>query len=295
MVDRESQPPDRSLEEVRHLAGSSAAIEAVVRLEGGQHALTWKVQTTNPELIVVVRQFPLADSAPACEQRVLRALDGLAGLAPVPLGGDLDGSWSEYPTSLISWLDGDADITPSVPERWATQLGHALARVHAMPVDRLSGLPNVFDRGSGSLEALAGPLAPMVQSRWAQITGAPQVLTHSDYWSGNVVWRDGSLTGIVDWSGAAVGPRGFDVAWCRLDLLLLFEERIADIFLAGYESALGRSLQDVALWDSWALARSHNAVETWAPNYAPLGRADLDADELRQRHSQWTARLQPPT
>jgi hypothetical protein len=28
------------------------------------------------------------------------------------------------------------------------------------------------------------------------------------------------------------------------------------------------------------------------PNYRPLGRADLDEDELRRRHSQWTSRLQ---
>ncbi|MEA2145810.1 MAG: hypothetical protein QOG59_1397, partial [Solirubrobacteraceae bacterium] len=267
----EVSPSAGALEAVRRLAGSSAAIGCVLRLQGGQHALTWRVQATNPDLTVVVRQFPAADPAPAREQEVLEALDGLGGLAPVPLGGDRDARWSEYPTSLISWLDGHADITPSVPETWATQLGQTLAIVHAMPLDRLSGLPSVLDRGSGSLEALAGPLATTIQSRWAQITGASKVLTHSDYWSGNVVWRDESLTGIVDWSGAAVGPRGFDVGWCRLDLVLLFEQRTADIFLAAYESAVGRSLKDVGLWDSWAVARSHDAVETWAPNYAPLG------------------------
>ena len=286
----ERSPSAGALEEVRRLAGSSAAIESVVRLEGGQHALTWRVQATNPDLTVVVRQFPAGDPAPAREQEVLQALDGLRGLAPVPLGGDLDARWSEYPTSLISWLDGQADITPSAPETWAAQLGHTLAIVHAIPLGRLSGLPSVFDRSSGA-QALAGPLATTIQSRWARITGASKVLTHSDYWSGNVVWRDESLTGVVDWPGAAVGPRGFDVGWCRLDLVLLFEERIADIFLAAYESAMGRSLDNVGLWDSWALARSHDAVETWVPNYAPLGRADLDSEELRKRHSQWTVHL----
>jgi aminoglycoside phosphotransferase (APT) family kinase protein len=96
------------------------------------------------------------------------------------------------------------------------------------------------------------------------------VLTHCDYWSGNVVWRDGRLTGIVDWSGGARGPRGYDLGWCRLDLVLLFDERIADVFLAAYEAAIGQSLGDVGLWDGWAVARSHDVVETWAPNYAAL-------------------------
>ena len=117
------------------------------------------------------------------------------------------------------------------------------------------------------------------------------MLTHSDYWSGNVVWRDGSLSGIVDWSGAARGPRGFDVGWCRLDLHLLFDERIADVFVAAYEDASSATLGDIALWDGWAIARSHDTVTSWEPNYRPLGRADLDPGELRRRHRELTRRL----
>jgi aminoglycoside phosphotransferase (APT) family kinase protein len=192
---------------------------------------------------------------------------------------------------LISWLDGEADITPSDPDAWAAQLGRALARVHAAPSDRLSGLPSVFDRGGGSREGLDGPAAEGVRSSWPRITASPDVLTHSDYWSGNVVWRDGVLTGIVDWSGGARGPRGFDVGWCRLDLYLLFGELVADVFLAAYEDAIGHPLADSALWDGWALSRSYDAVTSWAPNYQPLGRADLDERELRRRHFQWTTRL----
>jgi aminoglycoside phosphotransferase (APT) family kinase protein len=292
VVDSALSPSAGALEEIRGLAGSSAVIRSVVRLEGGQHADTWKVVTAHPELSVVVRQFPAADPAAASEQHVLRTLDGLEGLVPVLLGGDLDGRWSQYPTSLISWLDGDADITPSYPEKWAVELGRALAVAHAMPTDRLAGMPSVFDRRGGSQELLNGPLATEVRSRWIQITGASEVLSHCDYWSGNVVWRDETLTGIVDWSGGARGPRGFDVGWCRLDLILLLGERIADVFLVAYEAAIGHTFNEIDLWDAWAVARSDDGVETWGPNYAPLGRGDLDARELRRRHSQWAARLQ---
>jgi aminoglycoside phosphotransferase (APT) family kinase protein len=262
----------------------------VARLEGGQHADTWRVGTDNPAFTVVVRQFPAADVAACHEQRVLRTVDGLGGLAPVLLGGDLDGQWSQHPTCLISWLDGTPDITPSEPETWARALGRALALVHAVPSDRLADLPRVFD-GRGSQAELNGPLAGEIRSRWSQIIGSPEVLAHTDYWSGNVVWRDGRLTGIVDWSGGARGPRGYDLGWCRLDLVLLFDERIADVFLAGYEAAVGHTLGNVDLWDGWAVARSHDTVETWVPNYAPLGRGDLNEPELRRRHSRWTTRL----
>jgi aminoglycoside phosphotransferase (APT) family kinase protein len=292
MVHPERSPSAGALEQVRALAGSSAAIDSVAILEGGQHAATWRVGTANPALTVVVRQFPVGDSAGECETRVLRALDGLGGLAPVLLGSDLAGRWSECPTTLISWLDGDADIAPADPDAWATQLGHILASVHALPRDRLSALPSLFDDRGGSPELLDGPLATRVRAAWSQITASSEVLTHGDYWSGNVVWRDGVLSGVVDWSGATRGRRGFDVGWCRLDLYLLFDERVADVFLAAYEDAIGHPVGDMALWDGWAVARSHDMVESWVANYQPLGRADLDEDELRRRHSQWTSRLE---
>jgi aminoglycoside phosphotransferase (APT) family kinase protein len=292
MVHPEPSPSAGALEEVRRLAGSSARIDSVVRLGGGQHAATWRVDTASPALTVVVKQFSVGDSAGACEARVLRTLDGLGGLAPMLLGSDIDGRWSRFPTTLISWLDGHADIAPTDPDAWATQLGHALASVHAVPSDRLSALPGVFDHSGGSRGALDGPVATRIRSDWSQITASPEVLTHSDYWSGNVVWRDGVLVGIVDWSGASRGPRGFDVGWCRLDLYLLFDERVADVFLAAYEDATGNPVGDIGLWDGLAVARSHDVVETWAANYRPFGRADLDGDALRRRHSQWTSRLQ---
>jgi aminoglycoside phosphotransferase (APT) family kinase protein len=290
MTQSEVLPSAGALEEARRLAGASAVIRDVARLDGGQHAQTWRIDTDNPASSVVVRQFPIADRAAFHEQRVLRTLDGLGGLAPVALGGDLDGRWSEHPTSLISCLDGAAYITPSDPEAWARELGRALALVHGVPSDRLAHLPSVFDT-RGSQAGLHGPLAAEVRSRWSQITGSPEVLTHCDFWSGNVVWRDGRVTGIVDWSGAARGPRGYDLGWCRLDLVLLFDERIADVFLAAYGAATAQTVDDVVLCDVWAAARSHDGVETWVPNYAPLGRGDLTQRELRRRHSLWTTRL----
>src|SRR5215213_9514194 len=143
MTRSEAPPASGALEEVRRLAGPSAEILRVVRLAGGQHAKTWRVDTENPPTSVVVRQFPVDDPAPLREQRVLRALDGLGGLAPVPLGGDLSGRRSQYPTSLITWLDGKTDITPTDPSGWARGLGHGLAAVHTVPSERLAELQSV--------------------------------------------------------------------------------------------------------------------------------------------------------
>src|SRR5665213_4393875 len=63
MTRSEVLPSAGALDEVRRLAGSSAVILDVARLEGGQHADTWRVDTDNPAFSAVVRQFPTADSA----------------------------------------------------------------------------------------------------------------------------------------------------------------------------------------------------------------------------------------
>ena len=157
MCGSEVLPSSGVLEAVRGLAGPWAAIVNVARLEGGQHADTWRVDTKRPALSVVVREFPVGDPAGAHEQLVLRMLDGLGGLAPVLLDGFLDGRWSDRPTSVISLLDGRANITPADPDESAAKLGRALAAVHAVTNDRLAALPSVFDRRRGVPARTSGP------------------------------------------------------------------------------------------------------------------------------------------
>jgi aminoglycoside phosphotransferase (APT) family kinase protein len=280
-----------AMEQAARLAGPDARVTAVQALLGGTHARTTLIQTANPELQVVLREFPPGDDAASQEIRVLRALDGLGGMVPRLLASGIDGAAPAGSWLLISRLPGLADITPDQPSACAEQLGQALARIHATRGHRLAGFPSVLDRPGGSRTELSGPAASVVAASWKLVASAPRVLTHHDFWSGNVVWDDGVLTGIVDWSGGALGPPGFDVGWCRLDLYLLHGERIADKFLNSYQAASQSVLPDPLLWDLWAVARSHGIVETWVPNYRDLGRSDLTAAELRSRHSAWTENL----
>ncbi len=280
-----------AVERAVRLAGPDATVQAIRALPGGTHAHTWRIQTAAPELEFILREFPPGDDAAAAETRVLGALDGLDGLVPRLLASGVAGAPSEGSWTLISCLPGTADISPAQPAWFAEQLGTALARIHATPVDGLAGFQSVFDRPGGSFAANGGPAASVVGANWVFLAGAPEVLTHYDFWSGNVLWRGGVLTGVVDWPGAALGPRGFDAGWCRLDLYLLYDERIADRFLASYQAASGSALLDPLVWDLWAAARSHEMVETWVPNYRDLGRSDLTAGELRKRHTAWTNHL----
>jgi aminoglycoside phosphotransferase (APT) family kinase protein len=278
------------------LAGPDATVRAVRALPGGTHARTFLIQTANPELEVILREFPPGDEAARHETQVLAALDGLGGLAPRLLASDTDvgtgtgpdGAAPGPPWVLISRLPGTADIIPRQPSAWAGQLGTVLARIHATSPGRLAGLESVFRQPDGSAAAISGPAAGLVAASWELLTAPPAVLTHRDYWSGNVVWSGGVLTGVVDWTGGAIGPPGLDVGWCRLDLYLLYGEHLADEFLVSYQAAAPSARLDPLLWDLWAIARSHQMVETWMPNYRDLGRGDLTAGELRRRHTAWT-------
>ena len=100
------------------------------RLLGGTHALTDVVQVARGQELVL-RRFPAGDDAVQRESRVLPVLDGLGGLAPRVLAADPDGSLTGQPVIVTTMLRGGACITPEDPTDFATQLGRALARVHA--------------------------------------------------------------------------------------------------------------------------------------------------------------------
>jgi len=99
-----------------------------------------------------------------------------------------------------------------------------------------------------------------------------------------VLALDDNCVGIV----LRVGVHG---SGFRLDLYLLSGEPVADTFLDAYQAASGFIMNDALTWDLWAVARSHDSVGSWVPNYRDLGRTDLTAGELRHRHRAWTDRL----
>jgi len=64
------------------------------------------------------------------------------------------------------------------------------------------------------------------------------VLLHRDFHPGNVLWRRGTVSGMVDWQGACTGPAAADVAHCRVNLLT-FGIDAAEHFTALWQQASG--------------------------------------------------------
>ncbi|WP_260852653.1 phosphotransferase family protein [Curtobacterium pusillum] len=247
-------------------------------LTGGQHART--LMAVDSDARVVVRMFPRGDDAVVREREVLRRLGPLGTLVPRLLAhGEAQG----HPVIVTDAVPGGPPAPGLDPVVIGEQMGRALAEIHRLdPVD----LPDE----SRQPTRRAGRLATSAHEAWREVD-LDRVLTHGDFWSGNALWEGERLTGIVDWSGAMSAPRGVDIAWCRQDLVLLGSTAAADRFLAVYEGATGQRVRDVRAWDVIAAARADAYLETWAPNYAGIGRPEIDGRLLRSRFDTWVGSL----
>ncbi len=49
----------------------------------------------------------------------------------------------------------------------------------------------------------------------------PPALVHIDYWSGNILWKEGEISAVLDWEEAACGDPIIDVAYARMNMFLM--------------------------------------------------------------------------
>lgn len=192
---------------------------------------------------VVVRQW--SGGEPWQAGMVRREAAGLTALAdsglPMPrlLAADPDGTQTTRPTSLTTFVGGAVDLTPADLRDWVGQLARMLARIHAAAAPALQpcsvwapdrSRPWLTDPGLATEAAALAERPPAADDL---------VLSHGDYQHFNVLWRDGTLANVVDWTGVGLASRGFDVGHCRLNLAVLFSAEAAMQFLDDYEAASG--------------------------------------------------------
>jgi aminoglycoside phosphotransferase (APT) family kinase protein len=229
----------------------------------------------------VLRRFPSGDGAVTNEVLVLAHLEELGELVPSLIAHD---DSAAEPSILTRKLAGTPPPPGLAAATIAGQLGAVLARIHAVDGAGLRSAPEAPPEGET-------PIAQRAQHDWVDLDRAEEVLTHWDFWCGNTLWDADTVTGVVDWSGARHGPRGIDLAWCRLDLVLLGDRRAADALLGAYRTSSGKPVKDIAAWDRQAAAQADPVVEEWASNYAGIGRPHLTGPVLRHRLVAWVDEL----
>ncbi len=214
--------------------GISQAVDAVDTADGRRYALRrwcrpgW--QADDPWF------------TPENEAAALTALSGTGLPVPEVVALDPAGAAAGHPALLMTWLPGrmlpsathrDAAVPPPTPDMLArlVEAAHAIHAVDGIGVapfepyvvlaearpPAASTRPELWER------AIAAGLAAPAPTR--------TTLVHRDYHPGNTLWREGTLTGIVDWTNASRGAPGYDFGYLRVNLLITYGQEFADSLL----------------------------------------------------------------
>lgn len=290
-------PTEEQLARVRDAIGSSS-LAHVSRLSGGL-SCTLDVLSDGSTRMVLRRYGPWSigrevDVA-ARETRALELMQRANIPAPAPIWVDTEGIFEEQ-TIIVSYVEGRPDLTPSNPFEWAEGLAGTLHRIHEVRPEEED--LELFPPGAGEEVqkitenpelVLEHPLGEDLLRRRVHLAGrdAPsdEVFSHTDYWPGNTLWRDGQLVAVVDWESPSMGEREMDVAYCALDIRYLGMDRVADHFVKSYKEVSGSPLPNLAHWEAIALCRPMPDIAVWVPAWVSMGR-DITEERARTRYTE---------
>jgi aminoglycoside phosphotransferase (APT) family kinase protein len=224
----------------------------------------------------------------------------LAGVvvAPTPLAVDPDGTATGEPSLLMSRLPGAIDLV-RCDDEFLSALAASLLQVHRFR-PRDGAWPREYQSWAFESKRVVPPwssddglYAEAFERLAAPAPSYERTFLHRDFQPGNVLWRDGAVSGIVDWVETSTGPADLDVAHSASNLATLHGPEVAMAFRKSYVEAGGvlASDRDAAVY--WQLldlvaflpagGRESGASEdvmtaTWRAN----GRPDLTPALARQ-------------
>jgi aminoglycoside phosphotransferase (APT) family kinase protein len=223
---------------------SSSAVHALVveDRDGRMHHVVLR-RFTNAEWLA--REPDLA----AREVEALTLLEVTSLVTPTLIAVDATAAHCDVPAVLMTWLPGRPVDAPDDVDRFVTRLAEPLPLVHDLVLPATTAIPpyqpyDLERARRGELHPPAGTRDPAVWERAIEVhIGSPpaghEVFLHRDYHPGNVLWRRGWITGVVDWVNASRGPADADLGHCRYNLALDFGLDAADRFLAAHRALTG--------------------------------------------------------
>lgn len=283
-----ARPPAHALAWAGATLGGS--ISRVRALRGGRSSAVHALVVTRPgrqtEAVVLrryVRPRVLAEDPDVVrhEAAVLEHLRDSPLPVPRLLAADPTGDDAGVPAVLMSRLAGRSDWSPRDIDAWLRGLAGFVVDLHDLPVPSGLRLGTFTPYPPEHWEPPAWLQRTELWDRAVEVSASPavdgeQVLIHRDYHPGNVLWRAGKVSGVVDWQEACEGPPSVDVAWCRLMVMGRFGTDAADRLVSCWEAASGRTYHP---WPEVALL-----VErlSWPTVPKARVRADLESTLFRR-------------
>jgi len=243
---------------------------------------------------VVVKLYRDGDGTAPLEWSRLDFAQRVALPVPEPIVADLESVWFGRPAVVMSRLPGRPDLTPKDIDSWVRALAQALAELHETPLHGAEGAVTL-PPGHETWRAPAGEHDPLTAAAVSAVTArlplrtSERVLTHGDFHPGNILWRRGRISGVVDWSEARLETRWSELAGCRAAVCIHHGPDIADRLADAYSGIVGDTSDELPVYDLMCVLGSrHYLAESLAadqeqghvPNYQ-LSTAHLDAHVRR--------------
>ncbi len=306
-------PPFEGLQTLLDTVFAGGHVLSVERLAGGircgMHAI--EVQLPSGEVLqIVLRRYAseLLEEDPESCTRDWHLLQ-LAQRCPVPvpqrLWIDTQGMLFGVPALAMTRLPGQ-----SIPRllqanvlglsEVAEAAGRVLANIHGTRFipDELGALPRrdkdtmwTLVAGSSSDEQRQRMRAlpdgehvwELLQKTWPRLSSRPPELVHGDFHLGNLLWADGSISGVLDWSDAAAGAEETDLVKLRWEFTLREGPEAADRALAAYESERGYLNPEIPIWDLSEIWRFGHLLRAWVWFFEMEGRRNSSLEVLQYR------------
>ncbi|MDE2634965.1 MAG: aminoglycoside phosphotransferase family protein [Chloroflexota bacterium] len=214
-----------------------------------------------------------------CEYQALKLLRKQGIPVPPPLLLDETGELLGLPGIVTEYIEGTPIELPADAARWgemAAKAGRMLARIHHTPfsdADKRFLMDDDIEVAWFVKDGLipdymrADPdgllVWHLVNDHWGRWAPVEPRFAHTDYWSGNILWRGDEISAVVDWEEAGYGHPAADVAYCRMGYFIEGIPEAAETFLRAYEAAAGWTLTDLPLFELAASARPMTDPTDW--------------------------------
>ena len=237
------------------------------------HLVAARLANGNPHKLVVRRYKVFGDydrgEKAHREFKTCQLLNKHQIPAPEPLLLDESGDVLGSPGIVTQFVKGSPMMeVPSDSSNWARKLAKTLAQIHSIPCGKdeqeflLKGndealwflkydtLPRYMQDYPGGVE-----LWSLMRDLSSHLHPDTPSLLHIDYWSGNILWYENEIAAVLDWEEAAYGDLAVDVAYARMNLVLMGAPDAADEFLRVYESEIGHEIKNLGFWELAASVR----------------------------------------
>lgn len=215
-------------------------------LEGGQSAAIHRL-VLDDRSDVILQRFVLdwirdEPWAPANEVLVLDLLSDTSVPAPEVIAADPHGQDTGVPTVLMTALPGAVVWDPPELDPWLDAVIDVMMTIHGIRA------PQQLRRWEPYPPENAPPAWTRYRWAWERAVttyhdvrpSSDRVFLHRDFHPGNLLWQQGTISGVVDWVSSCAGPVQEDIAHFRVNLAMHHGQAAADRFLRRWMHASGQ-------------------------------------------------------